>query len=74
MSSRKSTSGYFFMLGGGAISWASRKQTVVATSTCEAEYIAMRTACKVTVWLLRGFSFVLKNETDLDSLRVIADS
>jgi len=38
--SRKSTTGYVFMNAGGAITWASRKQQVVALSTMEAEYIA----------------------------------
>ena len=35
--SRKSTSGYIFLLAGGAISWRSSKHTIVATSTMEAE-------------------------------------
>jgi hypothetical protein len=38
---RRSTSGYVFMLGGAAISWASKRQATVALSTCEAEYMAM---------------------------------
>ena len=33
---RKSTFGYVFHLGSGAISWASKKQLVVALSTAEA--------------------------------------
>jgi hypothetical protein len=33
---RKSTSGYIFMLAGGAISWKSKKQTIVASSTMQA--------------------------------------
>ncbi|XP_019465323.1 PREDICTED: uncharacterized protein LOC109363514 [Lupinus angustifolius] len=35
-----STMGYVFFLGQAPISWSSRKQDVVALSTCEAEYIA----------------------------------
>ncbi|XP_057958579.1 secreted RxLR effector protein 161-like [Malania oleifera] len=38
--SKKPTSGYVFMLAGGAISWKSTKQTIVASSTMEAEFIA----------------------------------
>ncbi|XP_075656456.1 secreted RxLR effector protein 161-like [Castanea sativa] len=38
--SRKSTFGYLFMLDGGAISWKSSKQTITATSTMEAEFVA----------------------------------
>ena len=33
---RKSTSGFIFMMGGGAISWKSVKQTLTTTSTMEA--------------------------------------
>ena len=36
----KSQTGYVFILNGGAVSWCSSKQSVVARSTCEAEYIA----------------------------------
>ena len=48
---RKSTSGYVFMLSGGAISWRSKKQTIVAQSTVEAEYIAMSFAVRELLWL-----------------------
>ncbi|CAL0309294.1 unnamed protein product [Lupinus luteus] len=42
---RRSTSGYLFTIFGAPISWSSRKQDVVALSTCGAEYIA---ACHAT--------------------------
>ena len=38
--SRKSTSGYGFSLGSGAISWRSVKQFCITDSTTEAEYVA----------------------------------
>ena len=38
--SRRSTSGYVFLLAGGAISWRSAKQTLVAPSTMAAEFVA----------------------------------
>ena len=47
---RKSTSGYVFHLGSGAISWASKKQPIVALSTSEAEYVA---ATCLVVWMRR---------------------
>jgi hypothetical protein len=47
----RSVSGYVFLLGTGAISWNSRKQPTVATSSCEAEYIAACNATKEAVWL-----------------------
>ena len=39
--SRKSTSGYVFTFGGGAISWRSVKQSSIADSTMVVEYIAI---------------------------------
>ena len=45
-SDRKSTSGCVAMLYGGPISWASRKQKSVATSSTESEYIAMSLCAK----------------------------
>ncbi|KAH9670955.1 hypothetical protein KPL70_017162 [Citrus sinensis] len=49
--SRKSTSTYVFTLGSGAISWRSVKQSCIADSTTEAEYVAASEAAKEAVWL-----------------------
>ena len=48
---RKSTSGYVFMLAGGAITWCARKQPLVAFSTVEAEYIRASDAAKEAIWV-----------------------
>ncbi|WVZ84014.1 hypothetical protein U9M48_031098 [Paspalum notatum var. saurae] len=56
---QKSTSGYIFILAGGAISWCSRKQSSVTLSSMEAEYIAASEAAKEDVWL-RKFLASLK--------------
>ena len=40
-----------FILNSGAISWSSSKQSVVAGSTCEAEYIAASEAANEGVWM-----------------------
>jgi hypothetical protein len=53
---RKSTSGYVFLLGGGAISWGSKKQAAVTISSTEAEYIAAAHAAKEAVRLRRLLS------------------
>ena len=50
---RKSTSGYAFLLSGGAVSWCSKKQSCIALSTMEAEYVAATTASQEAVWLRR---------------------
>ena len=46
---RKSTSGYVFMLGGAAVSWRSSKQSSVALSTAEAEYVALSAAAQEAI-------------------------
>ena len=47
----KSTSGYVFTFGGGAMSWKSSKQTCIARSTMEFELNALEKACTKAEWL-----------------------
>ena len=47
----KSTSGYLFMLGGTVVTWKSKKQSAVALSTAEAEYMALSSAAQEAIWL-----------------------
>ncbi|XP_071694320.1 secreted RxLR effector protein 161-like [Rutidosis leptorrhynchoides] len=47
----RSQSGYVFILNGGAITWKSSKQKVVAQSTTEAEYIAASEAAQEAAWM-----------------------
>ncbi|RVW87884.1 Retrovirus-related Pol polyprotein from transposon TNT 1-94 [Vitis vinifera] len=47
----KSHSGYVFTLGGAAVSWKSSKQTVIARSTMESEFIALDKCGEEAEWL-----------------------
>ena len=49
--SMKSTSGYIYLLAGGAISWKSVKQSIVASSTMAAEFVACYEASNHGIWL-----------------------
>ena len=42
----KSTSGNVFTFGGGVVTWKSSKQTIIATSTMELEFIALESTDK----------------------------
>lgn len=48
---RKSNSGYIFMMYGGTVSWACRKQVCVSLSSTEAEYIALCEGSQELVWI-----------------------
>jgi hypothetical protein len=47
----KSTSGHVFLAAGGVITWCSKKQTVIALSSTEAEYITLSEAGREACWL-----------------------
>ena len=51
INTRKSTSGMVTMLAGGAVSWHSKLQKVVAQSTMEAEYVALSETVKEALWI-----------------------
>jgi hypothetical protein len=48
---RRSTSGYCFLLGNCVVSWTSRKQKSVALSSTESEYMAISKASADAIWL-----------------------
>jgi Reverse transcriptase (RNA-dependent DNA polymerase) len=63
---RKSTSGSVFLYGGAAVAWSSKLQTVVATSTCEAELIAFAAAVKEALHVSKILNDVCKKWITLD--------
>ena len=67
---RKSTSGYIFLFGGMAVSWSSQKQSIVALSSCEAEYIAATSATCQAIWMSRLIRELTSNEVSMAKLMV----
>ncbi|CAL2265939.1 unnamed protein product [Prunus armeniaca] len=68
----RSTSGYAFNLGSGVFSWASIKQSSVALSTAEAEYMSAAEATTQAVWL----RFVLSDfgEEQVEPTQLLCDN
>ncbi|GJY43502.1 putative RNA-directed DNA polymerase, partial [Tanacetum coccineum] len=48
---RRSRTGYLLLLGGGPISWKTKKQSVVSRSSTEAEYRAMASTVSEILWV-----------------------
>lgn len=65
---RKSTSGFIYFMDGAPVSWSSKKQSVVALSSCEAEYVSGCYAACQRVWLeelLRELQMILEKPVKL---------
>ena len=73
-SDSKSTSGWIYTLAGGAISWASMKQTCIAHSTMEAEFIALAAAGKEAEWIRDLFSDIRLWDVSMPSIPMYCDS
>jgi hypothetical protein len=57
---RHSFSAYAFQIDGGAISWSCQKQSIVALSSTEAEFIALAHATKEALWLRHFISEIFQ--------------
>ena len=55
----KSTGGYVIKLYGDVITWRSHKQSIVTTSTCQAEYLAMSDACQELISLDKSIRYII---------------
>jgi hypothetical protein len=50
---RRSTTGFVFMIGGGAISWSSKRQPTITLSTTEVKYMVNTQATKEAIWITK---------------------
>ncbi|KAF7779102.1 hypothetical protein Agabi119p4_3447 [Agaricus bisporus var. burnettii] len=48
---RRATSGFAFIINGGAVSWSAKRQEIVTLSTTESEYVAATHATKEALWI-----------------------
>jgi hypothetical protein len=79
---RRSTTGFVFMLCGAVIPWRSKLQSVVTLDTCVAELISLSEASREAIWLKRlGIELVLPsastpiviNEDNQAALQIVRD-
>ena len=70
----KSQTGYVFILNGGAVSWCSSKQSVMAGSTWEAEYIASLEAAHEGVWMKEFISDLGVIPSASDPMKIFCDN
>ena len=61
----KSITGYMFQIGGTVVSWKSKKQSCVALSIAEAEYMALASAAQEAVWMRELNSDLCNQESEL---------
>lgn len=53
---RRSTSGYYTFIGGNLVTWRSKKQSVVARSSAEAEFRSLADGICEAIWIKRLFA------------------
>ena len=70
----RSQSGFVFILNGGAFSWKSSKQDVVALSTTESEYIAASLAAQEAAWMKKFIDDLGVVPSIQDPLEIFCDN
>eukprot|EP00253_Pinus_taeda_P021633 PITA_21633 len=66
---RRSITGYTFSIGSRLIAWSSKKQSIVALSSCEAEYQALWAAMCEAIWLRRLLNDAGKEQNNSTSIK-----
>ncbi|GJR88461.1 retrovirus-related pol polyprotein from transposon TNT 1-94 [Tanacetum coccineum] len=68
---RKSTSSICTFIGCCLTSWFSKKQTALAISTTEAEYVSAKKACQQALWMKQA---LIDNDIRLDNVLIMCDN
>ena len=71
---RRSISGAVLMLAKGAISWHSRMQEVTASSTSEAEYVALSDVVKEVLFLRQVQELIMEPSMRVGAVNVFEDN
>lgn len=71
---KKSVIGYFYFLNKATISWCSKKQRTVSTSTTEAKYITLGHIAQETVWLKCFFNELQVVAQPVNSMTLYGDN
>ena len=71
---RKSTSGYVFLLNDCSISWGIKKQSCIALSTMEAEYVTCTSTIQEAVWLRRFLQDIGVVKTTFELVTLYCDN
>ncbi|GKB38718.1 hypothetical protein Tco_0883660 [Tanacetum coccineum] len=68
---RKSTSGIYTFVGCCLTSWFSKKQTALAISTTEDEYVSAEKACQQALWMKQA---LIDYDVQLDDVPIMCDN
>lgn len=74
LNQRHSSTGWVAMFSGAAISWASKRQRCIATSTRGAEYVAGASAAREAIWLRNFINELQLLDYHVDSVPIFIDN
>lgn len=70
---RKVVTGYCFFFGGAIVTWCSKQQRTVLTSTSKAEYIAVSQGAREAVWIQQFLNELLPDQA-VREMRMLKDN